>query len=386
MRRLLLATLLLAGCAPDDGSIYTIVGSGVAGLGGEAVAPEDAELYIPMDAVPTAGGAFVMDWNNNRIRFWDREADLVTTVIGAGLSGDGPDGVLPTESRLNHTTDITEAPDGRLLVADWHNHRLKWVTPGLRIEAAYGLGEPDFGGDGGPAEDASFRYPVTVRYAPDGALIVADQGNNRVRRVDPETGLIDTIVGTGLGASFDELGEGERCIDANPQGVLDCFNGDGGPATEATLNNTLGQSGVPMGRLEVAEDGSLVIADTKNHVVRRVDAATGVIETVAGVGGSSGFEGDGGDATLALLDSPHDVALADDGSVYIADTENHCVRVLLPDGTLTTAAGVCGTSGYDGDGGPPEEALLNAPYGVAVDGDLVLIIDSFNHVVRGFQR
>lgn len=376
----LLLAIAAGGCAQEPGALYTVLGTGVAGLGDEGEAPHETRLYMPMDVVLDGGERFVVDWNNNRIRRWTD--DVVTTVIGSGVSGDGPYGVPATESRLNHCTDVALAPDGRWLLADWHNHRLKWVELGGDIEIAYGTGELGYSGDGGPAEDAQLNYPVSVQFDSAGRLVVADQGNNRVRRIDG--GVIETIVGTGLGTGFDEDGAAlDRCIGASPEGVIPCFTGDGGPATEATLNNTLGQSGVPMGRVELDEDDGLWIADTKSHVVRFVDPGTGLIDTVAGVGGEIGA--DDGDALAATFNAPHDLALAPDGAVYIADTDNHCIRVLR-DEVLETAAGVCGTPGYDGDGGAPTDALLRNPYGVAVDDEgIVYIADTFNHVVRAFR-
>ena len=372
----------LGACAPSPTGLFTVMGTGVAGLGDEGVASSEAQLYMPMDVVPGDGGAFVIDWNNNRIRWWDRDRDTVTTRVGSGLSGDGPDGVPARETGMNHVTDITERPGGGWVIADWHNHRLR-VLEGDVIDALYGVGEPGFAGEGGPAATAQFNYPVSVRFDSADRLVVADQGNNRVRRID-SSGEVTTIVGTGLGTGFDPAtGESlDRCVGANPLGVLDCYTGDGGLATEATLNNTLGQSGVPMGRVELDPDDGLWIADTKNHVVRYVDPATGVIATAAGVGGVQGM--DDGPAPEATFDAPHDIALAPDGAVYVADTDNHCIRVLR-NGELSTAAGVCGESGYAGDGGEPTEALLNAPYGVAVDDEgRVYIADTFNHVVRAF--
>jgi|GEM_PF-898472 len=377
------ALLGSSACAPEPTALFTVMGTGVAGLGDDDVAAAQAQLYMPMDVIPDGTNAYVVDWNNNRIRRWDRDGDRVWTAVGSARSGDGPDGVAPTESNLNHCTDLAPSPDGRWLLADWHNHRLRWVDfDANTIEAAYGTGDPGFAGDGGPAVDADFSYPVTVRFDSEGALLVADQGNNRVRRIDG--GVIQTVVGTGRGTGFDpETGEAlDRCVGANALGVLPCYEGDGGPALQATLNNTLGQSGVPMGRIEVDGDGGLWIADTNNHVVRFVDPDTGIIDTVAGAGAIGGDDGDAQSATFA---SPHDLALAPDGSLYIADTDNHCIRVLR-DGVVSTAAGVCGEPGYDGDGGPPGQGRLNSPYGVAVQDDgLVLIADTFNHVLRAFR-
>ena len=112
----------------------------------------------------------------------------------------------------------------------------------------------------------------------------------------------------------------------------------------------------------------------------------GYVSPGSGTGGSLGFSGDGGDALAAQFNGPHDVAIAPDGTLYVADTDNHCIRRIRPDGVIETAAGVCGESGYAGDGGPADEALLHSPFGVAVAPDgAVIVADTFNHVLRGFR-
>jgi sugar lactone lactonase YvrE len=384
--RALVLALALTGCVAAPGTIDTIVGTGEAGPGDEDVHATAARLYLPMDVrFGPDGAAWVDDWNNNRFRRIDPETGRITTLIGSGRTGDGPDGPV-LETGLNHCTDIAFEPGGTVLLADWHNSRIKRVDLAAgTVQALWGTSERGFVGDGDPVEDAVFSLPVSIVFDSQGRLVIADQGNNRVRRV--EGGQILTIVGTGVGTAEPAAGEApERCIGATSIGVLDCFSGDGGPATEATLNNTLGQSGVPMGRVDLDASDTLFIADTKNHVVRRVDDATGSIVTIAGIGSVLGADGDGGPAIEGTLNAPHDVAVAEDGTVYIADTDNHCVRRIDPDGTLGTAAGVCGTVGYEGDGGAPEEALLNTPYGVTVAPDgSVWVSDTYNHVVRRFE-
>ena len=152
------------------------------------------------------------------------------------------------------------------------------------------------------------------------------------------------------------------------------YAGDGGSAVEATLNNPF----------DVVFDsqGRLIFTDTFGQRIRRVDMASGVITTIAG-NGQEGYSGDGGPATEAMLDTPSDVAVAADGTIYIADTENSCIRAVDPDGIIDTFAGVCGERGFGGDFGPANEALLNRPFGVAIDADgLVYISDTYNSVIR----
>jgi sugar lactone lactonase YvrE len=189
-------------------------------------------------------------------------------------------------------------------------------------------------------------------------LYIADQANQRIRRVD-SMGNINTVVGTGMPG----------------------FSGDGGPALMAQLNNPVGQAAAPAGRIVFDTSGNLYIADTGNHRVRRVDAS-GVITTVAG-NGTAGTSGDGGPATNAQLNAPADVEIGPDGTLYIADTQNSCVRAVGTNGNIRTVAGICGMRGFFGDGGSPTTALLDRPYGVESDsfGNL-WISDTYNQRIR----
>jgi sugar lactone lactonase YvrE len=164
-----------------------------------------------------------------------------------------------------------------------------------------------------------------------------------------------------------------------------CPIGDGGPALEASFSFPGGQAARPGGRIDIDADGNLFVADTSNFRLRKIDTA-GVITTVAGTG-EPGQGGDGGPATAAQLSRLTDVVVAPDGSLYIADNENSCIRVVRPDGTIATAAGVCGVQGFSGDGGPPEQATLDRPYGVALDaaGNLY-IADTHNNRIRVVQQ
>ena len=220
------------------------------------------------------------------------------------------------------------------------------------ITTIAGTGEIGFSGDGGPATAARLDYPYGVALDGAGNLYIADRRwlyNNRIRKVD-STGTITTVAGTG------EFG----------------FSGDGGPATEAQLNRPSG----------VALDGAgnVYISDDYSQRIRRVDS-TGTITTIAGTG-EIGFSGDGGPATAARLDNPHDVAVDGAGNLYIADTYNYRIRKVDSTGTITTIAGT-GERGFSGDGGPAVEAQLSLPYGVAVDGaGNLYIADIWNHRIR----
>ena len=198
-----------------------------------------------------------------------------------------------------------------------------------------GNGIQGYSGDGGAASTAELSWPRGVSLDAGGNLYIADTSNDRIRRVDAASGIVTTVVGGTQGSS-----------------------GDGGPAISAELS-------YPEGVTSDAA-GNLYIADTLNNRIRKVDAATGIITTVAG-NGTGGFGGDGGLATNALLDVPAAVALDASGDIYIADTGNNCIRrVDAITGIIITVAGD-GNAGFSGDGGPATKAELTTPFGIAVD-------------------
>jgi sugar lactone lactonase YvrE len=260
-----------------------------------------------------------------------------------------------------------DSPD-ELWIAAWHNSRIKKVDlPSGTITDVCGTGKRGFAGNDGPAAAATLDLPVAIVFDAAGNMLIADQANQMIRRVDRTTGMISTIAGTG------------HCADAvNPN---PCVLNDGGPATAAGFHFPIGQMAAPGGRIALAADGTIYVADTDNYRVRRIDAA-GIITTFAG-NGTWGFGGDGGPATDAQLGRLSDVAVGADGRVYIADTDNECVRVVTPDGIIATFAGQCGKSGFAGDNGPAGEALLDHPTGVEI-GRLgeVYIADNHNQRIR----
>jgi sugar lactone lactonase YvrE len=210
---------------------------------------------------------------------------------------------------------------------------------------------PGFGGDGGPATAARLRTPRTMAADAAGNVYIVDTYNHRIRRVDTQ-GVITTIGGTGSAGS----------------------SGDGGPAVRARFDTPHGIASDPA--------GNVYVADPPNQRIRRIDAVTGIVTTVAG-SGRSGYSGDGGPATAARVRHPKGVEIAPDGSLYIADNNNHCVRrVDLQTGVITTVAGT-GSRGFSGDGGPATAARLDEPRNIAFDAaGRLYIVDQNNRRIR----
>lgn len=231
------------------------------------------------------------------------------------------------------------------------------------IDTIAGTGEPGFSGDGGPATDAQLQEPMGIATHPDGRVLFSDAVNNRIRAIDPD-GTITTVAGTG---------------DAG-------FSGDGGPATDAQL-------ALPFG-VAVDADGRILFADRDNNRIRAIDA-DGTITTVAG-SGEEGFSGDDGPAIEAQFTLPTGVAAHPDGGIVVADAGNHRVRMIDPDGTITTIAG-SGIDGSDMDRDPADmnmggtvpalAADLSFPHDVVVHPDgRILIADMFNDQVRAIEE
>ncbi len=333
-----------------------------------------------------AGNLLIADWGNHRIRKVD-PAGVIATVAGTGEAGFSGDGGLAVEARLRFPAGVAVDGAGNLLIADTDNERIRKVDPAGVIATVAGTGEAGFGGDGGAATEAQLASPAGVAVDGAGNLFIADRSAHRIRKVDP-AGVIATVAGTGergfggdggaateaqlaspAGVAVDGAGnlliadtDNERIRKVDPAGVIATvagigergFSGDGGGATEAQLTSPAGMA--------VDGAGNLFIADRDNHRIRKVDPA-GVIATVAGTVG----EGDGGAAVAARLAAPAGVAADEAGNLFIADTHNHRIRKVDPTGVIATVAGT-GEAGFSGDGGAATEAQLGAPTGVAVDG------------------
>jgi hypothetical protein len=387
----------------EPGQIGTIVGTGnratdpVDGNADGKVDPPidalSANIDTPIDTkVGPDGRLYVIDWNGHKVRVLGSDGKLAF-VVGTGTEGDACEvplvnGECPLlNAELNHPTDVTFDADGRLVVAAWHNAKIKRADLGTSLlEDVCGTGARKFEGDGGPCRDAtgkdlvSFDLPSSVAYDASGNLFISDQSNQVIRRIGID-GTVKTVAGNCPGTP------GFGCTAGRG------YAGDGGPATAAQLDNNLGQGTDPEGKIAFDSTGNLYIADTGNDVVRKVvpgsdgvlgdgDPSEEIITTIAGTG-QAGYSGDGGPATEAELSSPTDVAIAEDGTVYVADRSNSCIRAIAPDQTIRTVAGRCGDAEYSGDGGLATEATLRTPYGVELDGKGNLFIaDTLDNCIR----
>jgi adhesin/invasin len=397
VRRVVIIAFALAACgAPERGppcaagTICTVAGTGEQGIGDDGLSAHQTDLYLPVDVARGPDGRmFVVDFNNHRVLAVDEEG-IARVVVGTGLIGDGPPGPA-LQSALLHPSSIAFDREGRMLIAAWHNYRIKRgdLAAGT-LEDLVGTGEPGYFGDMVAATSARLDLPSGLAIDGEGRVLLADQGNQVIRRLEPD-GTIARFAGRCLveDCAGDQLpqpcpdsdraycGDATRCAASCMAG----FAGDGGAALEARFGFSSGATATPSARIAFGPDGALYVADTESHRVRRVDAG-GIVTTVAGTG-ERGVGGDGGRATEARLSSPSDVAVAADGTLYIADAGSSCVRAIDTHGIITTAAGRCGERGLSGDGGPPEDALLDGPLGIDIDPDgLLLIADTHNQRVR----
>jgi len=248
---------------------------------------------------------------------------------------------------LDKANQIALAADGNLYVADTQHHRIRKITPAGTMTTVAGTGVQGYAGNGGPAVSAQLNKPRGIAVAANGDLFIADTDNHWIRRVRAGSGTISLYAG-----SQDE-GEPRAGVFSKPCGVC------------------------------VAISGNVYVADTENHRIRKINKWR-TVSTFAGTG-EAGYSGDGGMAADARLNKPRGVTIAPNQfHMFIADTENHCIRVIHGGhGRIWTIAGQGTVSGYSGDGGPASQALLRKPCAVHADNSFNLFIaDTDNHVVR----
>ena len=351
-------TVLLLVCislfAQSSGSIQTIAGNGSPSFTSDGGPANQAALNVPVDvSFDRSGNLFIADQFNHRIRKVTPNG-TISTVAGNGSAGFSGDNGPAVNAQINTPTGVFADGSGNLYIADVGNQRIRKVDSAGIITTLAGNGAKAYGGDGGPAINASFYNAVRVAVDPSGNVLVADQSNHRIRRITP-SGTITTFAGNGAGTPANGA-----------------FSGDGGPATSASLNNPTA--------LAVDAAGVVYIADQFNQRIRKV-AVDGTITTIAGTG-TAGFAGDGGPAAAALLNYPGGITVDAAGNLYFNDDINYRTRQISTNGTITTIAG-SGVKDFSGDGGPATSAALNGNFGVALDllGNL-FIADSNNNRIR----
>jgi DNA-binding beta-propeller fold protein YncE len=341
-----------------DWIISTAVGTGEKGFGGDGGPAGAALLNGPFDiAFDAAGHMYFSDTFNNRIRRVDARTGIISTIAGNGEKGYAGDGGPATAAALAEPYGVVVDRGGNVYTADRLNSRVR------RIDAASGIittvagtGDAGYSGDGGPAARAGLAEPNGLAFdADERQLYIADVADHRVRVVDMSSGMIATFAGTGAAE----------------------HSGDGGPAAEAGVFGARAVKRAP--------DGTVYILERQGSSLRAVDPASGIIRKVAGTG-ARGFGGDGGPALDAVFDAPKEMALDQDGNILIVDTENPAIRRIdRATGKLATIAG--GHRGPDGDGGPATAAGLDRPHGAVVGPDGAIYIgDTNNHRIRKVVR
>ncbi|HEU5341733.1 Ig-like domain repeat protein [Edaphobacter sp.] len=303
-------------------------------------------------AYDAQGNLYIAEAGKHDIRKVDSAGDI-TTIAGTGTQGFGGDGGSATAAELDSPQGLAVDAAGDLYVADTHNQRIRKIaaTTGI-ITTVAGAGVAGYSGDGGPAVSARLDLPTAIALDTAGNLYVADTANHRIRKISVATGIITTAAGNGV--------EG--------------YSGDGAAATAAALDSPAG--------LAVDTAGNVYLADTHNDRIRRIDAATGIITTIAG-SGAFGYSGDNAAATGAKLALPHGITLDAAGNVYIVDTRNQRIRRIdAATGQITAVAGT-GRQDFSGDNAPATTASLDSPRAVATSpAGFVTLADTANQRVR----
>ena len=336
--------------------VSTVAGTGEAGYEDEGrggVLALESAINNPYGVVPGPDGAlYFCEVDTGRIRRLDLSNLRLSTIAGTGEPGFRPESRLPLETPFSAPHEIRWDLEGNLFVVERDNHTVRRIAgrTGL-VTTLAGNGEAGFSGDGRPAVLSQLRQPHSITFDSRNNLLICDIGNQRLRSVSRETGLISTLSGTG-----------ERL--ATPD--------------EAPLSGTplLGPRSIDCDR-----DGNAYLVLREGNAVFQIDLAAGRLQRLAGTG-ERGYTGDGGPALNATFNGPKGIAYSrSDNSLYIVDTENHVIRRLsLSTGILDTVLG----NGERGDGpdGDPLACAMNRPHGVCVHRGVLYVSDSESHRLR----
>ncbi len=325
-------------------SVTTLIGTGVPGL-------SDTQVNNPYGIILGPDGAlYFCDLDNQRIRRIDPATKAVSTVAGSGTRGYSGDGGPALQASLNMPHEIQFDRAGNLYIAERDSHVIRTVDmkSGV-ISTVAGTGVAGFSGDGGPGVQAQLRQPHSIVFDRDGTLLICDIGNQRIRRLHLDTGVIETWAGTGVAADTP----------------------DGAPVTGTPLRGPR--------TMAMASNGDLFLALREGNAILRIDATTRTLHRVAGTG-EQGYAGDGGPALAAKLGGPKGLAWAP-GQLFVADTENHAIRRIdLATGVITTVLGT-GAKG-DGPDTNPLECRLSRPHGLLATAAGLYVTDSEAHRIR----
>jgi sugar lactone lactonase YvrE len=336
------------------GTLSTVAGNGSEDFEGDGGPAVDAALSAPEGlALDASGNLYIADSSNHRIRKVEASTGVITTVAGNGFYGFAGDTGPAISAKLNNPSGVAVDASGNLYIADSSNHRIRKVDASTGvITTVAGTGEYGFV-DNVPAISAKLAYPSGMAVDTAGNLFIADRNNHRIRKIDAETGVMTTVAGTNGGG----------------------FGADNIPATAST-SYLYFPRGVAVDTL-----GNLYIADTDSQRLRKVDASTGVITTVAG-NTVRGFSGDNGPAVSAQLNNPSGVAVDATGNLYIVDRSNQRVRK-VNSGVITTMAGMLASS-VTYPGGSALNTRLPMPTAVAeaANGDLFITDGVYNALFK----
>lgn len=333
-------------------------GTGKAGYSGDGGKASAAQLNQPFHCdLDAAGNLYIAEAGNHCIRKLDLKAGTISTVAGSGAKGYTGDGGPAVKATMNEPYALAVDSNGDLYIVDRLNAVIRKVDgKSGAISTVAGTGKKGYSGDGGKAVEAMLREPNDCCLDGKGGLLIADVADWRIRRLDLKSGIITTFAGTGR-----PKGKPDR-------GAI----GDGGPADKAIV----------VGARAVCVDGkgNTYICEREGNALRKVDDK-GIITTIAGIG-AAGYAGDGADARKATFNGPKAIRCDKHGHIFVVDTENHAIRrVDAQSNVVTTVAG--GRKGPGGDGGPPEKAGLDRPHGCVVDDKgVIYIADSNNERVR----
>ncbi len=340
--------------AADEWRITTVAGTGAEADNGRTGLAKTTNIGQPFGVeIGPDGALYITEVANHRVWRLDRQTGDMKVIAGTGRKGYSGDGGPATEADMNEPYEIRFDTDGNLFVVEMRNHIVRRIDAQTgRISTVAGTGEEGFSGDGGPATKARLKVPHGIVLEGRGGLLIADIGNNRIRRVDLQSGVIETFAGTGQ------------------PGMVQA----GARADESPL---------PGPRALAARDGSLWVVLREGHSVWRIDLKTRVLQHVGGTG-KAGYTGDGGPAREATFNGPKGLAVDARGRLYIVDSENDCVRVLdTATGRVETIAGRGKSRRFSGDDGPARQAELSQPHGICLDREgTVYIGDTLNHRVR----